>query len=81
MFLPAKHALAAHRVMPGSRLELFEAAGHYPHQDEPVRFARVLRDFVTSTAPAQLDPDLLHLRLTAKAAERLADDPELPTTV
>jgi pimeloyl-ACP methyl ester carboxylesterase len=81
MFLPAKHALAAHQAMPGSRLELFEAAGHYPHQDEPLRFARVLQDFVTSTAPAQLDPELLHLRLTAKAAEQPPGDPGLPANI
>lgn len=79
MFLPAKHALAAHNAMPGSSLELFEVAGHYPHQDEPVRFARVLGDFVTSTVPAQIDPELLHLRLSAKSEE--GPEPASPVPV
>jgi pimeloyl-ACP methyl ester carboxylesterase len=27
-------------------VELFEGAGHFPHLDEPERFAQVLRDFI-----------------------------------
>ena len=44
--IPVWHATAAHEAMPGSQLELFEGAGHYPHLDEPERFAKVLADFV-----------------------------------
>lgn len=44
--IPAWHATAAHEAMPGSRIELFEGAGHYPHLDEPERFAKLLADFV-----------------------------------
>ena len=32
--------------MPGCRVELFEGAGHFPHLDEPDRFADLVRDFV-----------------------------------
>ena len=55
MFIPVSHAHAAHAAMPGSRLELFEAAGHFPHQDEPLRFALLLRDFINTTEPAHRD--------------------------
>lgn len=70
-FLPAKHGRTAHGAMPGSRLELFEAAGHFPHHDEPVRFARVLRGFVDSTARAQFDAAVLPARLAENNAKRV----------
>ena len=41
--------------MPGSRLEIFDQAGHFPQLDEPVRFARLVTDFVDSTEPAEVD--------------------------
>lgn len=47
--IPAWHATTAHSAIPGCRVELFEGAGHFPHLDEPDRFADVLREFVTST--------------------------------
>ncbi|WP_461021240.1 alpha/beta fold hydrolase [Thalassiella azotivora] len=47
--IPVAHARAAHEQVPGSRLEVFERSGHFPHLDEPDRFARVLRDFVATT--------------------------------
>jgi len=53
--IPVAHADEAHRLMPGSRLEVFEDAGHFPHIDDPIRFARVLADFVDTTEPTELD--------------------------
>src|SRR5919198_712571 len=53
--IPAVHGEFAHGQMPGSRLEVFEEAGHFPHLDEPVRFAAVLRDFLEETEPAQFN--------------------------
>ena len=44
--IPAEHAAAAQQAIPGSRVELFEGAGHYPHLDQPERFAKVLGDFM-----------------------------------
>jgi pimeloyl-ACP methyl ester carboxylesterase len=57
--IPVAHARAAHDLVPGSRLEIFPAAGHFPHLDDPLRFHRLLVDFVETTEPAQLDPDRL----------------------
>ncbi len=53
--IPVRHGVRAHGLMPGSRLELFESAGHFPQVDDPVRFAEVLADFVATTKPARLD--------------------------
>ena len=50
--IPVDHAIAAHAAIPGSRLEVFDGVGHYPHCEEPERFARVLLDFIHSTPPA-----------------------------
>jgi pimeloyl-ACP methyl ester carboxylesterase len=50
--IPADHGRAAHLAIPGSRLEVFGGAGHFPHREEPGRFATVLEDFVATTAPA-----------------------------
>ena len=53
--IPAIHAEAAHELMPGSRLEIFEDVGHFPQSEAPDRFTDVLLDFVTTTEPAS-DP-------------------------
>jgi pimeloyl-ACP methyl ester carboxylesterase len=53
--IPVEHAQPAHEGMPGSRLEVFDSAGHFPHLDDPLRFVRTLEDFFDETAPAQLD--------------------------
>lgn len=52
--IPVRHAHETHDAIPGSRLEVFEGAGHYPHCEDPLRFARVLGDFVERTDPARL---------------------------
>jgi pimeloyl-ACP methyl ester carboxylesterase len=62
-FIPVAHARAAHEAMPGSRLAIFEGAGHYPHRDDPSRFARELLGFVASAPAAALTADGLRARL------------------
>jgi len=54
--IPVAHGLAAHAALPGSRLEVFPDAGHFPHRSDPDRFAAVLVDFLATTAPALHDP-------------------------
>jgi len=55
--IPVAHAHRAHEAMPGSRLEVFAGAGHFPHHHDHERFVGLLREFVASTAPASHDPD------------------------
>ncbi len=53
--IPAAHGESAHRDMPGSRLEIFEEAGHFPQLDDPLRFAGILREFLEETEGAEFD--------------------------
>jgi pimeloyl-ACP methyl ester carboxylesterase len=53
--IPLEHALAAHRLVPGSRLEVFPDAGHFPYLDDPLRFVRLLTEFMETTEPGQVD--------------------------
>jgi pimeloyl-ACP methyl ester carboxylesterase len=52
--IPVRHALAAHQGIRGSRLEIFDDAGHFPHCEAPERFVETLVDFIESTEPACL---------------------------
>jgi pimeloyl-ACP methyl ester carboxylesterase len=54
-FIPIEHGRNANALIPGSRLEVFNGAGHFPMHDNPLRFARVLHDFVTTVPPATYD--------------------------
>jgi pimeloyl-ACP methyl ester carboxylesterase len=66
-FIPVSHAIAAHEAIPGSRLEIFEGVGHYPHCEAPERFVEVLVGFIASTEPARLPPhSALPLRPSSK---------------
>ncbi|MCX4834803.1 alpha/beta hydrolase [Streptomyces sp. NBC_00006] len=49
--LPVDHAHTAHLAMPGSRLEIFPGAGHFPHHADPARFVRLLQEFIATTTP------------------------------
>jgi pimeloyl-ACP methyl ester carboxylesterase len=66
--IPVAHAYDAHTSMPGSRLEVFDNAGHFPFNDEPVHFSRLLREFIRGTKPADLDEEhVRHLLLQGGA--------------
>ena len=75
--IPVDHAQPAHEGMPGSRLELFEESGHFPHLDDPLRFARTLMHFLDETEPARLDTEEMRELVlerdpeTAKVLQRL----------
>lgn len=47
--IPVAHAQAAHEAIPGSRLEILEGVGHFPHTEAPERFLEVLIDFLATT--------------------------------
>ncbi len=53
--IPVAHGQGAHHLIPNSRLEVFPEAGHFPHVDEPHRFAELLDGFIAETEPAQVD--------------------------
>jgi pimeloyl-ACP methyl ester carboxylesterase len=59
--IPVDHAFAAHESIPGSRLEIFEGVGHYPHCEEPKRFVQVLSEFVEGTVPARITATAHHM--------------------
>jgi pimeloyl-ACP methyl ester carboxylesterase len=72
--IPVEHAEPAHEAMPGSRLELFDDAGHFPHLDDPLRFARRLEALFHQTEPARLDAGVMRelvLGRDAKSAQAL----------
>jgi pimeloyl-ACP methyl ester carboxylesterase len=66
--IPVAHGIEAHAAMPGSRLEVFEASGHFPHMDDTFRFVDVMDEFLATTEPAHLDPETLRSRLRGAAA-------------
>jgi pimeloyl-ACP methyl ester carboxylesterase len=61
--IPLGHARLAQLAFPGSELEIFDEAGHFPHHSDPVRFASVIREFVAATHPTSFE--------TARWRERL----------
>jgi pimeloyl-ACP methyl ester carboxylesterase len=54
--IPASHALSLEEALPDCRIEIFEGAGHFPHLEDPDRFARVLRDFIAGGSTTQGAP-------------------------
>ena len=61
--IPVEHAYLAAAAMPGSQLEVFEDAGHFPHHTDPERFVAVIRTFFEETIPSQFDPEVWRERL------------------
>jgi pimeloyl-ACP methyl ester carboxylesterase len=61
--IPLGHGRLAHAAMPGSELEIFDEAGHFPHHADPERFVRVVSDFVGRTEPAPFETEEWRRRL------------------
>ncbi len=55
--IPVEHAEAAHRELPGSRIEIFEGVGHVPQLQSPGSFIAALERFLEETEPARFDRD------------------------
>jgi pimeloyl-ACP methyl ester carboxylesterase len=64
--IPVSHAYSAHEAIPGSQLQIFEQSRHFPHQDEPVRFASVVTEFLASSEPTAFDKADLRARLAGQ---------------
>jgi pimeloyl-ACP methyl ester carboxylesterase len=64
--IPVEHGRAAHEAIPGSRLEIFDHAGHFPHVEQPERFVEVLADFIATSEPGPVDARAYVEALTAR---------------
>jgi pimeloyl-ACP methyl ester carboxylesterase len=63
--IPVAHGEGAHAAIAGSRLEIFDHAGHMPQLEAPGRFVTVLERFLEETQPAQLSAEQWRARLAA----------------
>ena len=61
--IPLGHGRLAHAAMPGSELEIFDDAGHFPHHADPERFAALVSDFIRRTKPSPFDQEEWRRRL------------------
>ncbi|WP_118915254.1 alpha/beta fold hydrolase [Mycobacterium shigaense] len=62
--IPVAHAYAAHDAVDGSRLEVLEGVGHFPHVEAPAAVADILENFIASTEPQECIKDPLRLGLS-----------------
>lgn len=67
--IPVAHAWATHLSIANSRLEVFDGAGHFPHQAQPERFVTLVQDFIASTRPAVHDRAARRRLLTERAMQ------------
>jgi pimeloyl-ACP methyl ester carboxylesterase len=65
--IPIGHGYRAHELVPNSRLEVFERAGHFPYLDDPDRFVATIEDWIDTTDPGAADYE--RFRAALKAAE------------
>lgn len=68
--IPVTHAHDAHRLITGSRLELFAGVGHMPQLEAPQRFVEVLESFLAQAPPAQWSTEQWRARLSGGAGGR-----------
>ena len=61
--IPVAHAYLAAAAMPGSRLEVFEDAGHFSHHSDPDRFTSAVRAFLNDTAPSRFESEVWRDRM------------------
>lgn len=55
--VPVEAALGYHRLIPRSRLEIFERTGHLPQLERPARFNPLVEEFIESSRPLQAAQD------------------------
>lgn len=55
--VPIEGALGYHRLIPHSRLEIFERTGHLPMLERPQRFNPLLEEFIESSQPLRAKQD------------------------
>ena len=47
--IPVEHGYAVHEARPGSRLEVLEGVGHFPHVERPSEVVDLIDDFIETT--------------------------------
>jgi pimeloyl-ACP methyl ester carboxylesterase len=47
--IPVAHGYAAHEAVPGSRLEVLDGVGHFPHVESPTAVVDIVDDFIATT--------------------------------
>jgi pimeloyl-ACP methyl ester carboxylesterase len=67
--IPVEHAYSAHGLLPASRLEIVEGAGHFLPFEQPEVLDALLRDFLATTQPASVTPERWSRVLAAHALE------------
>ena len=54
---------------------VFEGSGHFPHNEEPEAFGRIVTEFLETTEPLVLDDDEWRAVLTAGPLEAASLEP------
>lgn len=65
--IPVSHGHATHDAIPGSRLAIVPRTGHYPHVEDPAAVEEILVDFMDSTEPGHIDPEVLSHLVTSES--------------
>jgi pimeloyl-ACP methyl ester carboxylesterase len=52
--IPIEHGRRAHAAIPGSSFRTLPRAAHFPHLEDPDGLSGLLREFLASTAPAEM---------------------------
>ena len=65
--IPVEQGRAAHKEIRGSRLEIFEGTGHFPHCEHPDQFCDVLIDFMKTTRPSTTSASQWRDRILAQS--------------
>lgn len=74
--IPVGHGYLAHSAMPGSRLDVFRGAGHFPFRDDPIRFLRVVEEFLTTTPPLEFEAERWrHLLISGISEQQISGAP------
>jgi pimeloyl-ACP methyl ester carboxylesterase len=47
--IPVEHGYAVHQARPGSRLEVLDGVGHFPHVERPSDVVDLIDDFIATT--------------------------------
>jgi hypothetical protein len=62
-------------MLPGSRLEVFSDAGHFPFNDHPDRFVDLMRNFIETTKPAVMNEEHIRTMLQERGNLTVSGEP------